>query len=73
MGKKQTEKVVEQPQSEEESKGVDQDRYESDLVKLKKENQKAMEKAVSQMELKVKQEVKSKQIVQAVKALQKYA
>lgn len=60
-------------ESQEEEKGLDQERYESDLVKLKKENQKAMEKAVSQMESKVKQEVKAKQIVMAIKALQKFA
>ena len=39
---------------------VDEERYESDLVKMKVENQKAMTKAVKQMSTAVKQSVESK-------------
>lgn len=56
----------------EEVKAVEEDRYTSDLVKLKVENQKTMEKAISKMQSSVKQSVDSKQVLSAVKALQKH-
>lgn len=56
----------------EEVKAVDEDRYMSDLVKLKIENQKTMEKAIAKMESKIKQSVDPKQVLSAVKALQKH-
>lgn len=48
------------------------DLWESDLVKMKKENQKVMQKAVSSMESEIKQNLDMKQAQSAIKALQKY-
>jgi hypothetical protein len=45
--------------------------YESDLVKLKKENAKVLEKSISKMEGEIKKNLDSKQVVLAAKALQK--
>jgi hypothetical protein len=56
----------------EEVKGIDADHYESDLVKLKVEHQKSMNKAISNMENKAAQSLDGKQVVTAVKALQKW-
>jgi len=56
----------------EETKAVDDERYESDLVRLKKENAKAMERSISNMNAQVKQSIEQKQIIAAVKALQKH-
>ena len=44
----------------EESKVVEAEVYESDLVKMKKENQKIMDKAVKRMESSVKSSLNSK-------------
>ena len=44
----------------EESKAVEAEVYESDLVKMKKENQKIMDKAVKRMESSVKSSLNSK-------------
>lgn len=46
--------------------------YESDLVKLKKENAKLMEKSIKRMDNEVKKNLDQKQVILAVKALQKY-
>ena len=51
---------------------IEEERYTSDLVKLKIENQKTMNKSISKMESSIKQSVEPKQVVSAVKALQKY-
>jgi len=39
---------------------IESERYESDLVKLKKENKKIMDKSIKNMETKVKQNVDQK-------------
>jgi len=64
--KKKTKQVVE------ESKVVEEERYQSDLVRLKMENQKIMNKSVSQMESNIKKTLEAKQVITAAKALQKY-
>lgn len=56
----------------EEVKAVEEERYTSDLVQLKVENQKLMNKAISKMDSSVKQSVDSKQVLSAIKALQKH-
>ena len=60
-------------EDQEESKVVAQEElYESDLVRLKKENQRAMELATKDMTSQVKKNMSQKQVVSAVKALQKF-
>ena len=75
MGKKSSRKSSRKNSEIEESKIQSEpivELYESDLVKLKKENQKAMESAVKKMSTQVKQRIEPKQIISAVKALQNY-
>ena len=60
-------KIVEAP-----VENIESERYESDLVKLKKENKKIMDKSIKNMETKVKQNVDQKQVISAIKALQKH-
>tara|TARA_B110000285_G_C14636234_1_gene385651 strand:- start:288 stop:467 length:180 start_codon:yes stop_codon:yes gene_type:complete len=50
----------------------DSDKFESDLVKLKKENAKVMAKNMTVMESEVKKNIDVKQVISAVKALQKF-
>jgi len=73
MGKrKQSTEETKKIEVEDDSKAMDFDRYESDLVKLKIENQKTMNKSISKMESHVKQSISAKQVTSAIKALQKY-
>jgi len=63
MGKqrKKSSEVIEETKIAEESPAqIESERYESDLVKLKKENKKIMDKSVKNMESKVKQNVDQK-------------
>ena len=47
----------------EEQKVVEEERYTSDLVRLKEENQKLMNKSVSKMESSVKKTLEAKQVI----------
>ena len=58
--------------AEEEKVIDDSDKFESDLVKLKKENAKVMAKNMNLMESEVKKNIDVKQVITAVKALQKF-
>lgn len=58
--------------AEEEKVIDDSDKFESDLVKLKKENAKVMAKNMTLMESEVKKNIDVKQVITAVKALQKF-
>ena len=54
--KKSSEKIEEQ-------KVVEEERYSSDLVRLKVENQKLMNKSVSKMDSSVKKTLEAKQVI----------
>ena len=70
---KKSRKQSGEEQHTEEAKGVEAEPVElSDAVLVKKENAKQMKAAVKKMESHVKQSLDSKQIISAVKALQKY-
>jgi len=70
MGK--TRKQSSESPKEESKVAEDEQRYTSDLVKLKVENQKVMDKSIKTMQAEVKQTLEAKQVISAVKALQKY-
>ena len=70
--KKQEKTEEEQAEELEETKIQEIQPYESDFVKLKKENAKIFESKTKAMDLAVKGNVDMKQALSAIKALQKY-
>lgn len=72
MGKKTSRKSSSEAPLKNEEIATDNDLFESDLVKLKKENAKLMSKNMSKMESEVEKNIDTKQVISAVKALQKF-
>jgi len=72
MGKKTSRKSSSEAPLKKEEIATDNDLFESDLVKLKKENAKLMSKNMSKMESEVEKNIDTKQVISAVKALQKF-